>query len=246
MQTAILIIGHGTAEPEGTRGFLELVSSVQKQVRSYVQPAFLEISRPSILEGAEHCLSTGANGLFVIPLFLFGGQDVKKKLPLALDEVRTRHPQLAITLSPPIGQNQQLLKILMDRLRMVVESTSPSDTAALLVARGSSDRDALAEMEEIRSRFAQETGLRTARHAFVEIASPSIPDGIQACLALHPKEIAVLPYLLFPGMMLKKVKDQVGGVRSRQTGGVPIRVADCLGPHPKLTELLIERIRKDR
>src|SRR6266446_6400117 len=119
MQTAILIVGHGTRETEGTCGFLELVSSVQRQVRSFVQPAFLEIASPSISEGAEHCLSTGAKGLLVIPLFLFGGQDVKKKLPQALEEVRAGHPQVLITISPPIGQDRQILEILKERLQSV-------------------------------------------------------------------------------------------------------------------------------
>lgn len=245
MQTAVLIVGHGTREPEGTYGFLELVSSVQKQVRSYVQPAFLEIAAPSVSEGAEHCLSTGAERLFVIPLFLFGGQDVKKKLPQALDEVRMGHPQLAITLSPPIGPDRQILGILKERLQSVMSSGSPSETAVLLVARGFSDQDAVAEMEEIRARFAQEAGLRIVRHAFVEIASPSIQEGVQDCLDFQPKKIVVLPYLLFPGLMQKKIRYQLELVRLHKAGGTPIQIADCLGPHPKLAELLIDRIRKD-
>jgi len=253
-ETAALIVGHGTREPEGTYGFLELVSSVQKQIRSYVQPAFLEITSPSVLEGAEHCLATSAERLLVIPLFLFGGQDIKKKLPQTLDAVRMRDPQLAITLSPHIGPDLRILEILKERLGSVMRSSPSADTAVLLVARGFSDQDALTEMEAVRVRFEQETGFRMVQHAFVEIASPSIQDGIQACLASQAKEIVVLPYLLFPGLMLKKIKNQVEAIRSRQTrapsgllaGAIetPILVADCLGPHPKLTELLIERIRK--
>jgi len=245
MQTAVLIVGHGTREPEGTYGFLELVSSVQKQVRSYVQPAFLEITSPSISEGAEHCLSTGAERLFVIPLFLFGGQDIKKKLPQALETVRMRNPQLAIAISPPIGPDQRILEILKERLESEMRSSPSLDTAVLLVARGFSDQDAMAEMEEVRVRFAQEADLRMVRHAFVEIASPSISDGIESCFAIQAKQIVVLPYLLFPGLMLKKIKNQVETIRSRQAEKMPIQVADCLGPHPKLTELLIERIRKE-
>ncbi len=243
-ETAVLIVGHGTRELEGTYGFLELVSSVQKQVRSYVQPAFLEIAAPSVLEGAEHCLSTGAEHLLVIPLFLFSGQDIKKKLPQALDAVRTGHPQLAVTLSPHIGPDRRILEILKERLGSAMRSTPSPETGVLLVARGFSDQDALTEMEKVRVRFEQETGLRMVRHAFVEIASPSIQDGIQACLASQAKEVVVLPYLLFPGLMLKKIKNQVEAVRFRPSGEIPIRVGDCLGPHPKLTELLIERIRK--
>lgn len=243
-ETAVLIVGHGTREPEGTYGFLELVSSVQKQVHSYVQPAFLEITPPSVPEGAEHCLSTGAEHLLVIPLFLFGGQDIKKKLPQALEKVRMRNPQLAVALSPHIGPDRRIPEILKERLGSAMRSSPSPDTAVLLVARGFSDQDALAEMEEVHARFAQEAGLRVVRHAFVEIASPSIADGIQACLASQAKEIVILPYLLFPGLMLKKIRNQVEAVRSRPTVETPILVADCLGPHPKLTELLIERIRK--
>jgi sirohydrochlorin cobaltochelatase len=245
MQTAVLIVGHGTREFEGTYGFLELVSSVQKQIPSYVQPAFLEIASPSVPEGAEHCLSTGARRLLVIPLFLFGGRDIKKKLPEAIEDFQRRNPQLAITLSPPVGPDRRIIEILKERLISAIQSAPSPDTAVLLVARGFSDQDAIAEMEEVRIVFAQETGLRTVRHAFVEIASPSIAEGIQACLASQTKKVVVLPYLLFPGSMLKKIVNQIEAIRSRQTGEASILVADCLGPHPKLAELLIERIRKE-
>jgi sirohydrochlorin cobaltochelatase len=246
MQTAVLIIGHGTREPEGTYGFLELVSSVQKQVQSYVQPSFLEITPPSVLEGTEHCLSTGAGHLLVIPLFLFGGQDIKRKLPQALEAARAKYPQLSITLSTTIGPDHRVLEILKERLESAMQSSVSADTAVLLVARGFSDQEAIAELEEVRVRFAQSAGLRVVRHAFVEIASPSIADGIESCLAFQAKQVVVLPYLLFPGLMLKKIKDQVEDIRLRQTGETQVLVADCLGPHRKLTELLAERIRKER
>jgi sirohydrochlorin cobaltochelatase len=250
-ETAVLIVGHGTRELEGTYAFLELVSSVQKQIRSYVQPAFLEIASPSVPEGASYCLSTGAKRMLVIPFFLFGGHDVKKKLPQALEKApgeaqkkaRMKYPPLAVTVSSPIGPDRRIIEILKERLS---SATGPSsDTAVLLVGRGSSDPDAVAGMQEVSDRFAEETGLPTVRHAFVEIASPSVPDGIRACLASQTDRIVVLPYLLFPGVVMKKINSQVEAIPSRQTGRAQIIVANCLGPHPKLTELLLERIRKE-
>src|SRR6185436_10228625 len=95
MQTAVLIVGHGTREPEGTYAFLELVSSVQRQIRPYVQPAFLEIAPPSVPEGAGQ--------LLVIPAFLFGGRDSKKKLPQALEDFQKKNPHLAVSFMPSIG-----------------------------------------------------------------------------------------------------------------------------------------------
>src|SRR4030095_13398596 len=141
-ETAVLIVGHGTREFEGTYGFLELVSSVQRQIRSYVQPAFWEIGSPPIPEGAEHCRSTGALRLLVLPLFLFGGQDIKKKLPQALEDFQKRNTQLAVTLSPPVGLDRRILEILKERLASAIQSAPSPDTAVLLVARGFSDRDA--------------------------------------------------------------------------------------------------------
>jgi sirohydrochlorin cobaltochelatase len=239
-ETAVLIVGHGTREFEGTYAFLELVSSVQKQIRSYVQPAFLEIAAPSVPEGFEHCLSTGAKRLLVIPFFLFGGLDVKKKLPEVLEQTHTKNPQLAVTFSSPIGPARRIVEILKERLSSAVDSASSSDTAVLLIARGSSDQDAIAEMDKVRDRFAQASGLQSVRHAFVDTASPSIPDGIRACLSPQIKKIVVLPYLLFPGIMLKRIVEAV-----QSHGKTEIVVANCLGPHPKLTELLLERIRKE-
>ncbi len=239
---------------EGTYAFLELVSSVQKQAGFYVQPAFLEIARPSVSEGAQYCLATGARRLLVIPFFLFEGQDVKKKLPQVLEEALKRSwedpkskdaPPPAVAVCGPIGADARIIEILKERFTAVQSPRLSSSTAVVLAARGFSDRDAMAEMEEVREQFAKDGAYPVVRHAFVEIASPSIPEGIKACLVSQPKSIVVLPYLLFPGRMLKKIKDQIAGLGSQETEGVPVLLGGCLAPHPKLTELLLERIGRE-
>jgi sirohydrochlorin cobaltochelatase len=127
---------------------------------------------------------------------LFGG-GTPRKTPEAIEDFQRRNPQLAVTLSPPVGPDRRILEILKERLTSAIQSAPSPDTAVLLVARGFSDQDAMAEMEEVRVRFTQETGLRTVRRAFVEIASPSIAEGIQACLTLKLKKSWSFPIFFF-------------------------------------------------
>ena len=65
--------------------------------------------------------------------------------------------------------------------------------------------------------------------AFLELADPSIPDGINAAIAAGAKEVVVLPYFLSAGRHV--VEDIPGFVAEtqQQHPGVSIRIAPYLG-----------------
>ncbi len=76
--------------------------------------------------------------------------------------------------------------------------------------------------------------------AHMELARPSIEDGLQACVAAGAREIVVHPYLLAPGRHASEdLPRRVGEVAARL--GVPVRVTDPLGVHPLLAEVVLER-----
>lgn len=114
----------------------------------------------------------------------------------------------------------------------------------LLVAHGS--RRA-ASNEEVRALAAQlaarETGCDAVRAAFLELAEPSIPDGLRAAVAEGADEVLVLPYFLSAGRhVAEDIPAEVDSVRA-ELAPAQIRIADYLGAAPALLELLAAQAR---
>ena len=80
--------------------------------------------------------------------------------------------------------------------------------ALLLVAHGSRLAEANTEVAELTARLREASGDRyeIVTHAFLEIAEPDIPTGVDACIAQGAAQLWVLPYFLAAG---RHVRDDV-------------------------------------
>lgn len=80
--------------------------------------------------------------------------------------------------------------------------------ALLLVAHGSRLPEANTEVAELTDRLREAAGGRyeIVTHAFLEIAEPDIPTGIDVCVAQGAAQLWVLPYFLAAG---RHVRDDV-------------------------------------
>ena len=81
-----------------------------------------------------------------------------------------------------------------------MKATNP-DTALLLVAHGSRREASNDEVRQVARRLSDLAGERFGRveAAFLELADPSIPDGIAACCEQGAARVLVLPYFLSAG-----------------------------------------------
>ena len=107
---AYLLIAHGTRDSEGKEAFFQFVEEFRAAFPDRrVEPAFLELVRPSIPEGIEACVNGGAEEIFVLPLMLFPGRHVKEDIPGQIQEAKRRFPQVdfhytgALALTPEKG-----------------------------------------------------------------------------------------------------------------------------------------------
>ncbi len=56
----LLLIGHGSRDPQGQQAFLELAQAYQALTpHRPVIPCFLELTQPTIAQGVEQCLAQG-------------------------------------------------------------------------------------------------------------------------------------------------------------------------------------------
>lgn len=101
--------------------------------------------------------------------------------------------------------------------------------ALLVVAHGSRRAESNDEVRALTARIREQAGARfgMVECAFLELAEPSIPDGIECAIRNGAEEVVVLPYFLSAGRHV--VKDIPEQVRAKQ--GEHPRVKIILAPH---------------
>ena len=113
--------------------------------------------------------------------------------------------------------------------------------ALLLVAHGSRRAESNAEVghlaDELRARAGTEFGW--VGHAFLELAEPSIAEGMNQAAAAGAAELLVLPYFLSAGRhVVKDIPEEVA-IGLREQPQIRVSVAPYLGAMPGVSDLLL-------
>lgn len=115
--------------------------------------------------------------------------------------------------------------------------------ALLLVAHGSRRPQSNDEVRELALSLAnQSRHFSMVLPAFLELAEPSIPDGIQHCIDAGANEIVVLPYFLSAGRHVTKDIPNEVAIKQRQYPELNIHIAPYLGLAEKLPQILLEQV----
>jgi len=113
--------------------------------------------------------------------------------------------------------------------------------AVVLVDHGSRRPDAN-ELVEILARDLGSGLDRIVKTAHMEIVEPTLEQAIDACVAEGAAEITVLPCFLAPGRhTIEDVPAQATAAAARHRG-VTVRVAEPVGSHPLMVEILRGRL----
>ena len=110
---AIVLFAHGSRDPLWHRpmqAVAERVAALQPDVP--VACAYLELCQPSLPEAAAAFIAAGASHVRVFPLFLGVGKHAREDLPLIMEEIRARHPEVRLELLPTAGESPQLTSLL--------------------------------------------------------------------------------------------------------------------------------------
>ena len=113
--------------------------------------------------------------------------------------------------------------------------------ALVLVAHGSRRKQSNDEVVELAARLKQncQHQYEIVHPGFLELASPSIPEGIQLCLDEGASEVIVLPYFLNSGRhVVEDIPELVEQARKSNPDS-DIRIAPHLGASDLMLELLI-------
>jgi len=114
--------------------------------------------------------------------------------------------------------------------------------AILIIDHGSKRGEANVMLECVASLVQAMAGSDVVvRHAHMEIASPSIAEGLAACVQAGATEVIAFPYMLSPGKHSTGDIPRLVAEAARPHGGVTFRVTPAFGVHEKLAELILLR-----
>ena len=244
---ALLIAGHGTRDDAGAEAFRDFVRQLgARRPDLPVAGGFIELSPPPLTEAVGELVERGVRRFAAVPLMLVSAGHAKGDIPAALAREKERHPGISYTYGRPLGPHPALLNVLERRLDEALGAPggrAPGDRAevtVLLVGRGSTDPDANAEVYKAARLLWEGRGYAGVETAFVSLAAPDVPSGLDRCAALGAKRIVVLPYFLFTGILPDRVKQQTEGWAAAHPE-VEVRSAEVIGPEPELLDLVLER-----
>lgn len=241
---AVLFVGHGSKDPAGNEEVRRFVAGITQELNvPLVETCFLEFERPDILQGMEACVQKGATRVAVIPIILFSAGHAKIHIPASLDEIRKKYPQVQFIYGRPVGIHEQVLHILAARLEEagLAAAAGHQDVAVLIVGRGSSDPDANSDIYKMSRLFWERSQVKWVETGFMGVTFPLFDEGIERCLKLGARHVAVLPYFLFTGVLMKRMAESLEAWAERQPD-VRFTLAEYFGFHPLLKEVFKERV----
>jgi sirohydrochlorin cobaltochelatase len=241
---ALLLVGHGTRDEAGAEAFRAFVRQLGELNPGLpVGGGFIELSTPPLADAVAGLAEGGVRNFAAVPLVLVSAGHAKGDIPAALAREEQRHPGTSYAYGRPLGPHPALLTVLERRLDEQVALKDRADTTVLLVGRGSTDPDANAEVCKVARLLWEGRGFAGVETAFVSLAAPDVPSGLDRCDRLGAKRIVVLPYFLFTGILPDRVRQQAEGWAATRPG-TDVQYADVIGPEPELAELVMERYRE--
>ena len=109
------------------------------------------------------------------------------------------------------------------------------------MGRGSSDGEANSELWKIARLFAERRDYALVLPAFMGATTPLASQVLGMLDKLAPRQLLVVPYLLFAGVLVRQLRAQAEEF-GRTHPGTQVAIAEHLGPDPALADLIALRV----
>jgi sirohydrochlorin ferrochelatase len=122
--------------------------------------------------------------------------------------------------------------------------TAMSDvpTALLLIAHGSRRPEANADLHRLADDLRQSGRYAVVVASFLESAEPGIDAGGATCVESGAQRVVLVPYFLSAGVHVRRDLTTARDRLSERFPRIEFRLAEPLGPHPLLTEIVVQRV----
>ena len=122
----------------------------------------------------------------------------------------------------------------------------PARTAIVLIAHGSRNDEANADAFYFAGSLRSEGVAELVEPAFLELAKPDIPTAVAMCAREGVEEIVLLPYFLSAGVHVQNDLAEFCLQFQERYPKIHFTLAEPLGRHPLLLDVLKERVRLAR
>ena len=113
--------------------------------------------------------------------------------------------------------------------------------ALLLVAHGSRQEEANADLYHVVAEMKLLGQFEIMEAAFLEFAEPNIEEGGRRCVALGAEQVVLMPYFLSSGVHFRRDLVSICNRLADLFPRVNFRLAEPLGRHPLLLQVVAER-----
>ncbi|MCU1462724.1 MAG: hypothetical protein JWO37_2799 [Acidimicrobiales bacterium] len=238
---ALLLVGHGSRSAAGVAEYWRLATAVRDQAPDLaVGCGFIELATPDLDTAIDDLVERGASSVAAVPLVLLGAGHLKNDGPAALHRGRRRHPGVRFEYARDLGIHPLVLAVAEDRVRDAITEDEADTTAVVLVGRGSSDPDANADLYKVARLLWDSRHLAMVEPAFVSLARPSVADALDRARTLGATRIVVVPYFLFTGVLVDRIRVQTAEWAATNPG-VEVRDGPYLGADGRIARLVLER-----
>ena len=250
----VLLAAHGARDPgfEGNREVEHCAARWrERHPDTKIQVCWIEHAPVLLEEGLERAVASldqERGQVLVLPLILNAASHVKGDIPQAIAAARTRHPEVEFRYGQHLGTTAQLLKALRHRLHAAMATLhmpDPRSTGVVLLARGASDPEATGEVAKMAHWLFETTQHELIMPAFTDCCFPRLEQVVQRLDRLGCSQIIALPYYLFTGRLIKRIREQIARLK-RQYPTRVIHQADYINDHAQLLDLLDLRLQQCR
>jgi sirohydrochlorin cobaltochelatase len=243
-QTAVLICGHGSRDPEAIAEFEQFAAALRRRLGGVdFAIGYLEFARPTIRDALSALAARGATRILAAPAMLFAASHVKNDIPWELNSFAADQPAVEVRLGRDLGIDPKLLRAAADRIAAATPAgnTDRADSALVVVGRGTNDPDANSNIAKIARMLWEGMGFGWAEIAFSGVAQPRVDGALARTARLGFRRIVVFPYFLFTGVLVKRIYAHSDTV-ARRFPEIEFVNALYLRDHPAVLDAFCERI----
>ncbi|GAA1395912.1 sirohydrochlorin chelatase [Luteococcus peritonei] len=136
---ALILLAHGSTEPHQNAALHQLrVQMQQARPELNVNLAFIDRCPPSGPAVVQALASRGVREMVFVPLDLTHAVEADEQAHELLQRVRIAHPEIAFTMSRPLGPATDLLNVLDVRLREALRQSHATEVDALVLSTSTS------------------------------------------------------------------------------------------------------------
>jgi sirohydrochlorin cobaltochelatase len=243
-ETAVLVCGHGSRDPEAVAEFELLAAALRPRLPKVdFAVGYLEFARPTIRDSLAALARRGAQRILAVPGMLFAATHVKNDLPWEINSFAADNPGVDVRFGRDLAIDPKLLTAAADRIAaaMPQNGVDRSETLLVVVGRGTNDPDANSNIAKIARMLWEGMGFGWAETAFSGVAYPRVDAALTYAARLGFRRIVVFPYFLFTGVLVKRIYEQ-SAAAARLFPEIEFVNASYLRDHPAVLDAFTERV----